>query len=532
MTFNLVDDPWIAVRNIDGDAELLSLRQLFHEACRIRRIAGDSPTQDFAVLRIALAVLYRVLEERLSQSSFLDLAEELWKGHDRFPVEAIDSYLDQWRHRFELFDAVQPFMQVPDLQTNSGEMRGLELLVPDAPGTGSLFTMRQEVPALDPATAARWLVHCHAFDFSGIKSGALGDERVKGGKGYPIGIGWCGWLGGVVVEGANLLETLLLNHAPPQELDTRDAPLWELPPLDAAARATDEIGPYGPMGLFTWPIRRVRLFGDGRTVTGVLVCNGDPIDYWLQHRHEPMSGWRFSELQAKKRKLEAVYMPRAHDPSRSFWRGLAALLPTAESGSDASTKTLPPWVVQTVGQLMFNDIIPDQLVRVIAVGVVYGAQSSSYSEIFSDNLVFHPSITQAAGPALECVLGAVSRADGGVSALSALAGDLAMAAGGDRDPAVSAARDRGYALLDEEFRRWLPTVSQEGDTQSALDAWTDFTRRVLHREGRDLIAEAGLGVLGVREKNGRVYSAGLAANWFDMNLAKHLPAPTNREGHD
>lgn len=528
MTFNLVDDRWIAVRNLDGDSEMVSFRELFHAAPRIRRIAGDLPSQDFAVLRIALAVLYRVLESGLTEGSFLDLARGLWA--DGLPLQSIDSYLDTWRHRFELFDDIHPFMQVPDLTTKSGEVKGLELLVPDAPGAGSLFTMRQKVPVLEPATAARWLVHCQAFDFSGIKSGAVGDDRVKGGRGYPIGIGWCGWLGGVIVEGDTLRETLLLNFSPAQEADPRDAPLWELPPLDAGARATDEIGPYGPLGLFTWPIRRIRLFGDGQTVTGVLICNGDPIDYWLQHRHEQMSAWRFSEPQAKKRNLSMAYMPRGHDPSRSFWRGLAALLPAAGAlASDGTAKTLPPRAIATVGQLIHHEIIPDQLVRAIAVGVTYGAQNSSYSEIFTDSVVFHPSIAKTGGPALDCVLDAVARADGGVQALSTLAGDLAVAAGGDREPTATAARERGYAALDQQFLRWLPSVSEDGDTYAALDQWTKIARGVLRTEGNALIAAAGPDARGFREKNGRTYSAGLATNWFAINLAKHLPAQSNGE---
>src|SRR5699024_2697574 len=64
---------------------------------------------------------------------------------------------------------------------------------------------------IPPGEAARWLVHCMAFDISGIKSGAVGDPRVKGGKGYPIGIGWSGWLGGLYFEGDTLFQTLMLN---------------------------------------------------------------------------------------------------------------------------------------------------------------------------------------------------------------------------------------------------------------------------------------------------------------------------------
>src|SRR5699024_5865445 len=133
--------------------------------------------------------------------------------------------------------------------------------------------------------------HVHAYDISGIKTGVVGDPRVKGGRGYPIGTGWAGAIGGVMVERDNLWRTLLLNLVPedhPEILEhsDRDRPAWEAPPSlpseaeDVAAR------PYGPMDLFTWQARRVRLFGDESGVTGVLVANGDKIMPHNRFRNE------------------------------------------------------------------------------------------------------------------------------------------------------------------------------------------------------------------------------------------------------
>jgi CRISPR system Cascade subunit CasA len=96
--------------------------------------------------------------------------------------------------------------------------------------------MRDRLASVDAAEAAQAVVHCMAFDFSGIKPGADGDKRVKGGKGYPIGIGWCGWLGGTVIEGKNLRETLLLNYIPLRPgAGTEDRPLWEMEDIGAGS---------------------------------------------------------------------------------------------------------------------------------------------------------------------------------------------------------------------------------------------------------------------------------------------------------
>src|SRR5699024_7909856 len=163
-----------------------------------------------------------------------------------------------------------------------------------------------------------------------------------------------------MVERDNLWRTLLLNLVPedhPEILEhsDRDRPAWEAPPSlpseaeDVAAR------PYGPMDLFTWQARRVRLFGDESGGTGVLVATGDKImphnRFWI----EQMSMWRLSA--AQKRKLKAsgpVYMPRQHDPSRALWRGVSQLLPfTASRGkTDDTSEDLTAGVINWAGEAL------------------------------------------------------------------------------------------------------------------------------------------------------------------------------------
>lgn len=53
-SFNLIDEPWIRVRLVDGRAETVSLREVFRRSTEIGRIAGELPTQDFAILRLIL----------------------------------------------------------------------------------------------------------------------------------------------------------------------------------------------------------------------------------------------------------------------------------------------------------------------------------------------------------------------------------------------------------------------------------------------------------------------------------------------
>ena len=59
--FNLIDEAWLKVIYSEtGKCELVSLETLFRDAGRIRGLAGDTKTQDFAVFRVLLSILHTV----------------------------------------------------------------------------------------------------------------------------------------------------------------------------------------------------------------------------------------------------------------------------------------------------------------------------------------------------------------------------------------------------------------------------------------------------------------------------------------
>lgn len=61
VSFNLIDEPWIRVRDDAGAVREVSLLELFSQAPRFRCLANDLPTQDFAILRVLLAILQRAI---------------------------------------------------------------------------------------------------------------------------------------------------------------------------------------------------------------------------------------------------------------------------------------------------------------------------------------------------------------------------------------------------------------------------------------------------------------------------------------
>ena len=252
------------------------------------------------------------------------------------PLDEINSYLDAWHDRFNLFDDRAPFMQVADLRTAKGKYSGLVKIISEVSPNDKFFTTRdgRGIASLSYAEAARWLVHTHAFDVSGIKSGAVGDPRVKGGRGYPIGTGISGPMGIVIVEGKSLAETILLNLFL-QDDPQQDVPVWERPPQTATPDREHPV-PTGCADLFTWQSRRVRLIADGNRVVDVLLCNGDKVEWKYLLHNDSTTAWRYSAPQTKAAG-ETVYMPRSHDSTKAMWRGLEPLLvrepvPTTDAG--------------------------------------------------------------------------------------------------------------------------------------------------------------------------------------------------------
>ena len=335
--YNLLDEPWIPVRLLDGAIIEVGLLDLVRRATDIADLACELPTQSIAIQRLILAVAYRV-------AAPCDEEEWLEQFAEGAPTEEMIDYLEKWRDRFYLFGGRYPFMQVADLRTPKDSVSGLEKLIADVPNGEQFFTTRQgkAIACISAAEAARWLVHAQAYDPSGIRSGAVGDTQVKGGKGYPIGPAWCGHLGIVWIKGRNLGETLLLNLIPPDTGNLRGvestsqwgACSWESSEPESAVRADYSL--LDPAGtprelsiprLLTWHSRRIRLVGDRAGVTGVVLAQGDKLAPQQMHRYEPQSLWRYSLPQSKKFKQD-VYMPRKFEAGRALWRNLPGTLPT------------------------------------------------------------------------------------------------------------------------------------------------------------------------------------------------------------
>ncbi len=541
--YNLLDEGWIPVLLTDGGVERLGICDVFLRANDIADLAGELPTQNMAIQRVLEAICYRVvpLEDK-------DDWKELWR--QGLPTDEILAYLERWRDRFYLFGGRYPFMQGPDLQTSKGTVSGLEKLIADIPNGEPFFTVRhgRAVDCISPDEAALWLLHAQAYDPSGIRSGLVDDPQSQGGRSYPTGPAWCGQTATVWLRGASLEETLMLNLVPADSghlqgptLDSPEAACtWEGSEIETGVRrdysreGDPEPNGIGIPRLLTWHSRRIRLVGDRRGVTGVVLAQGDKLGPQQMQRFEPMSLWRYSMPQSKKYR-ENVYMPAKHEPGRAFWRNLPAVLPVVEP-TEGFDKQKHPKFLQSATLLFHAGLdssdLDDYPVKFIieAVGMTYGPKEAVVADLYHDRLTVAVALLEDRREDLVYLANAQIRAIEEVaSAAGYLGANLARAAGERGDGAGEGARDRArerfFAEIDDPFRAWLAGLNEDSRVDAEREAWSKQARGIAQRVADELIEAAPTSAIKGRETGMGYMSTGIAENFFRKQVNKVLPLP-------
>ncbi len=381
-TFDLVHEAWVPVL-VAGRRRDLSLLDALTRAHEVDGLAMDDPLQAVAVLR---QVLLPVALDALGAPRSEDEWALRWEA-SVLDASVLGAYLDCHADRFDLFHPTCPFGQVAGLRTAKDETKPVSLLLP-AVATGNnvpLFSARTEAdsPALAPAEAVRALLATHCWDTAAIKSGAVGDPEVRAGKTTGNPIGPLGQLGVIVPLGCSLAETILLNlRIIPQGLRGDDRPQWRAEPSTAVWRRRPSLG---DLDLLTWQSRRIRLIpelGDrGQTVVRrVVLAAGDRLDQVPDF--EPHTAWRQDD---KPQAGRPARRPIRHRAGFEAWRGLAALLATAQSGAGKDTTSA---LIQQAADLEVGGVLASGYpLRALTVGVVYGTQSSIVEDVTTDRIL-------------------------------------------------------------------------------------------------------------------------------------------------
>jgi CRISPR system Cascade subunit CasA len=314
-TFNLIEQEWIPCLDQGGISRLYSIGQALTQAHRLQSIAGDSPLETASLYRLLLAVLHSALRGPESASAWY----ELWQAGS-WDAPWLHSYLDRWRHRFDLFDAEHPFYQARDERVKPKSIISLAMDMVSGNNAALFDHHTEEVPTmLDAPKAARVLITAQTFGLGGL-SGLKEDKFTD-----------APWGRGVVflLEGGTLFETLCLNLLRYNEDNPTDfsiigddMPAWEMESPYLPERKV----PHGYLDYLTWQNRRILLFPEGdssnpvvgqMTVAPGLRLEANKLDPFKHYRKDENRGYlvmRFNEGRALWRDNAALF--QLHKPEQ------------------------------------------------------------------------------------------------------------------------------------------------------------------------------------------------------------------------
>lgn len=506
MTFNLLHRDWIVVRYNDGIVREVSLLQAFADAAKIDRICGELPTQDIAILRLMLAVLYRALPAQEP----VEIARQVLTN--RTFGDAVATYLAPFEDRFDLLDPVQPFMQVPgdtgwhDKEPPNDDLRNLVL---DVLKKDFTIGLRPTPESIGLAEAARWIVNAHQTDTGGKKNKLVG-VRGHGKSDGSVSTAGITLTGCYVAEGATLLDTLVLNMV--GTIDSRGLPYWEHPQPDGGPQHRPITG---AADVYTWQARRILLkFNDNGRVNGAVVGAGDPINsdqdskitypkIVLPRNADPMVGWKTDKGVAK-----------SAQPSP-----LGGWITLFDASRDVEmSPELLNWLADLADEgVLSSTTVPIRAVTVTLVsgGRITGIHSSvsSVPVALTHNETALLAARQAASVAFECT-----------KLLTKLNYELQVAAG-RTGKGAGVTRDSDFAATGALVTAWLPSLLDS--PQNALNAFPAILRTHLNRRADELVRQAGaaaaVGSMGVNsKKEPKYFCATSALADFRRNLSKNL----------
>jgi len=340
-TFDLIEQPWVPCRFLNGETRELGLKELFLKATEIAEVSGDTPLEEASLYRFLVTLTHRIVKGPSSEEEW----ETLWL-QCQFKREQIEDYFEKWKDRFDLFHPDFPFFQHPGC-----------IVLEEAPPSVTVHSMASgNNPVLFdhhsddmnspwlPAMAARRLLAAQNYSLGGLGPSYQG-KRVSFCQATLVK----GAL--AIVQGENLFETLALNlvviddSGPIREAGQgQDLPVWETQPgpFEPSAKKT----PKGYLNYLTWRSRLILFSQDEKGhVKAVRWIQGEQIpDVGLG---EPMMTFRLNKPKTgKKSPVPAGWLPLRFNENRSFWRDSSALAANLETSDDKGFR--PPETVRAL----------------------------------------------------------------------------------------------------------------------------------------------------------------------------------------
>ncbi len=192
-SYNLFDERWIPVLNVESKLEEVSLSDILLKIDNYVEIKDNSPLFEYSIYRFLILLIMDVFQIT-SQDDFESLYEDKKFDHGK-----IETYKQTWYNRFDLFHDTFPFYQT-NLSFSNKDLKTISTLFHELPTGNNPVHFNhtlEDSHSIHPKICARALLTIPIFSLSG-------------GRGYSPSInGTPPWY--VIIKGKNLFETILFN---------------------------------------------------------------------------------------------------------------------------------------------------------------------------------------------------------------------------------------------------------------------------------------------------------------------------------
>ena len=520
--YNLLDEKWIQVASKDT-VEKVSIKELFAGAAKYKELAGDMKTQDFAVMRVMLAILHTVFSRfdsngdpyeffEVDEESFLQIGEleenylddyedalyqtwiDIWNAKE-FP-KVVYEYLEKWRERFFLYDDKYPFFQVTKEviekdAAGGGKFYGKNInrLVSESNNKLAYFSPKDESykEYIDDDELARWLITLQGY------IGTSDKQKVGSAKTYSKG--WLYDLGGVYLQGNNIFETLMLNfvagHNENNNLLKIQKPCWEAETIEKNIELYFHNGIDNIASLYTAWCREI-FIDPNRTKEDKLVCFIAKLPE-IEHSDaflEPMTVLRYNKDGEYKEK----YRPRKHDANKAMWRNFGLLTGVGEGARK-------PGVIEWLNKL--GDIseseelgLYKENIKLCAVSMIDDGNSASWVPIdeVKDTLNLKERVlvdTKDTGWIIRINKTVTDTKVTIDRALKVFIKDLLEIRKMEKAD-VSKYVEQFYFRIDLSFRNWIESIDIDNDKDTKEIEWRNILKKAMKEYVDELVSNAGL----------------------------------------
>jgi CRISPR system CASCADE complex protein casA len=517
--FNLLDEPWISVIvDEKGHNKLVSITDVFKNASEYKALAGDMKTQDFALLRILLAVLHTVFSRYDIQGNSrefdsdeedkddfneetMDIWREVWNSK-KFP-DAVFKYLEQWHDHFYLFDDKYPFFQVLKQDIDSKKLGGkspseisgknINRLISESNNKIAVFSPKDNVDnnksSLTEPQLARWIITLQSY-------AGLADKTMFGTEKYKASKGWLFDLGGIEIVGSNLFETLMLNCVLVGEMQSpekRQKPCWEYSGTENIENSFYETFIDNISQLYTRWSRAIYINPDidlDKPISVSIVKLPD-----INHKNafiEPMTVWQYNKEGENKDK----YTPRKHRTEEAMWRSFGLL--TSQESYDGSVKNHKPGIMEWLNKIKHD--ITGCSISLQAISMKDDGNATSWvptDEICDTLYIDEVVVTDNADD------GWVYRINNEVEYTRSAIGfiykqfllDICEIRNRSKDDATKYSAkyiSQAYFLVDQPFREWLANIKPKDSMNERCTQWRNTLHNILIDEAKGMLENATL----------------------------------------